>query len=86
MLKTTHTNGTGNQHHVESAEVKPDPARYLRIKEGAEYLNVSVQKVVNLISAGQIAFIRFGPKTRRLDILDLDRYADSCKVQAKKDK
>lgn len=49
------------------------PARLLTTDQAAEYLNVSVRTVKNLMSNGRIAYVKIGRATR-IRVEDLDGY------------
>jgi excisionase family DNA binding protein len=61
------------------ADNNPNP-RFLRLKQGANYLALSPWKLRQLIASGKIPFIQLeagGPY--QLDIRDLDRFAEKHK-------
>ncbi len=53
--------------------------RLLSVKDGAEYLGVSVYTMRDRISRGQIPNIRDGARLLRLDIRDLDEWVEKHK-------
>jgi excisionase family DNA binding protein len=61
-------------------EDNPYSRRFLRLKQGADYLALSPWKLRQLLASGEIPFIQLeagGPY--QLDIRDLDRFAEKHK-------
>jgi len=53
--------------------------RLLKIKEGAEYLNISSWTLREWITLGKIPTVRQGQRLIRLDLKDLDKWISEHK-------
>lgn len=51
----------------------------LTVKEAAEYLGLSRATIFKLLRNGQLARIKLGPQTTRLDLTDINRYIEAHK-------
>jgi excisionase family DNA binding protein len=62
----------------------PMVPRYLNRREAAAYLGFSVEKLIDLIRAKSIAEYDFGHSCKRYRAEDLDAYAATCKIPARR--
>ncbi len=52
--------------------------RYIRRKEAADYLGISVRMLGNLQGSGKLKYYKLGHKTCVFKVSDLDDFVDRC--------
>ena len=63
-------------------EEKPEPDQLMKVREAAEYVKVSRDRIDGALASRELAYVILGPGTRRIWLSDLKKWLASKTVKA----